>query len=440
VPGSSTTNPLAEPATSSPALPFLEAVRSAARDPERAHLLERFLEAGLPTSKDEEWKYTSLRLLGESTFFTGPAGEPDGAWLEGLPGLTDGPRIVFWNGRLASGLTRLEELPEGVSVAFLADLLADRQVPAELGEIAKLEGKLGSTNDERFLWLNGAAFADGLVLDVAAGASVETPVQIVFLSDGAALSFPRLLVRLGANAQAKIVEFHSGEGRYATFPVEEIDLKRGANLEHTRLQDDSTEAFHIALLAARQEEDSTYTSNSAQFGARIGRLDANVWVGGEHAETWLNGAYVGAGEQHLDNHTRIDHAVPNCHSFEVYKGILGGRANGVFNGKIFVYPDAQKTDAKQTNQALLLSPTATVDTKPQLEIFADDVKCTHGTTVGQLREDALFYMRSRGIPHSQAKDLLVYAFAAEVLERITVEEVRVAWENRLFAKLAEGDA
>jgi Fe-S cluster assembly protein SufD len=440
VPGSSTTNPLAEPATSSPALPFLEAVRSAARDPERAHLLERFLEAGLPTSKDEEWKYTSLRLLGESTFFTGPAGEPDGAWLEGLPGLTDGPRIVFWNGRLASGLTRLEELPEGVSVAFLADLLADRQVPAELGEIAKLEGKLGSTNDERFLWLNGAAFADGLVLDVAAGASVETPVQIVFLSDGAALSFPRLLVRLGANAQAKIVEFHSGEGRYATFPVEEIDLKRGANLEHTRLQDDSTEAFHIALLAARQEEDSTYTSNSAQFGARIGRLDANVWVGGEHAETWLNGAYVGAGEQHLDNHTRIDHAVPNCHSFEVYKGILGGRANGVFNGKIFVYPDAQKTDAKQTNQALLLSPTATVDTKPQLEIFADDVKCTHGATVGQLREDALFYMRSRGIPHSQAKDLLVYAFAAEVLERITVEEVRVAWENRLFAKLAEGDA
>jgi Fe-S cluster assembly protein SufD len=160
-----------------------------------------------------------------------------------------------------------------------------------------------------------------------------------------------------------------------------------------------------------------------------------VWVNGEHAETWLNGASVALGEQVMDNHTRIDHAVPNCNSFEVYKSILGGRSIGVFNGKIFVYKDAQKTDAKQTNQALLLSPKATINTKPQLEIFADDVKCTHGATVGQLREDAMFYLRSRGVPQKQARALLVYAFAAEVFEKITIDSVREPLEKLLFEVL-----
>jgi Fe-S cluster assembly protein SufD len=165
-----------------------------------------------------------------------------------------------------------------------------------------------------------------------------------------------------------------------------------------------------------------------------------VYVHGEHCETSLNGAYVGTGDQVVDNHTRIDHAMPNCHSFEIYKGILGGRAVGVFNGKIFVYEDAQKTDAKQSNQAILLSPTATFNTKPQLEIFADDVKCTHGATVGQLREDAMFYLRQRGIPKKEAQALLVYAFAAEVLEKISVEDIRVTLEKVLYEKLNETEA
>jgi Fe-S cluster assembly protein SufD len=188
-----------------------------------------------------------------------------------------------------------------------------------------------------------------------------------------------------------------------------------------------------------QEANSVYTSNSVGFGGQIVRNDLNVWLNGEHTETSLNGVAVGLGDQVVDNHTRIDHAMPNCHSFETYKTILGGRANGVFNGKIFVYKDAQKTDAKQTNQALLLSKRAAVNSKPQLEIFADDVKCTHGATVGQLREDALFYLRARGIPKKEAESLLVYAFAGEVIDKITIKEVREALEKVLFQTLRRAD-
>lgn len=398
---------------------------------ERAAAFALYASRGLPTHKDEEWKYTSLRLLAEAAFAAHPEAPLDSSLLDGIPGLGKGPRLVFWNGDFAPELSDASPA-SGVTFRTLAT-----EVPKDLGRIASFEGKLGSTNDSRFVDLNAALYRDGVWLEIAEGAVVEKPIQVVFLSSETALNFPRLFIRAGKNAQAKIVEFHAGRGAYATFPVAEVDLAADAMIEHTRLQYDSAEAFHIGTLFANQADTSTYTSNSVQFGGRIGRIDANVWVGGEHAETWLNGAYVGIGEQHLDNHTRIDHAVPNCHSFEVYKGILADRSNGVFNGKIFVYKDAQKTDAKQTNQALLLSPTATVDTKPQLEIFADDVKCTHGATVGQLREDAMFYLRSRGLPYGEARNLLVYAFVAEVLEKISVESVREAFEARLFDKLRE---
>jgi Fe-S cluster assembly protein SufD len=434
------------------ALPFLEAVEAFAKRTNaglplsfkgpREALLNRFLEKGIPNHKDEEWKYTSLRLLDETRFAAEAIGDPDPSLLDGLPGLGEGPRLVFWNGSFCLPLSNVASLDAKATLRTLSECLQAEQLPQGFGESARLDGRLGSTNDERFAWLNAASFEDGVFLDVAAGATLERPIQIVFLSGGAlvpVLSFPRLFVRLGENAHAKIVEFHAGTGTYASFPVAEAELARASNLEHTRLQDESPHAFHLATIAVRQAEGSTYTSNSAQFGGRIARSDVHVWIGGEHCETWLNGAYVGSAEQQLDNYTRLDHAMPNCHSFEVYKGILAGRSNGVFNGKIFVYPDAQKTDAKQTNQALLLSPTATVDTKPQLEIFADDVKCTHGATIGQLREDAMFYLRSRGLPKDEARNMLVYAFAAEVLERISIEEVREAFEARLFQKLREAE-
>ncbi len=435
-------SPIADVSAEGSAMPFREAAEGQARraiaasPPSERHAreaaLSRFLAHGLPTPKDEEWKYTSLRRLGESEFAAGSdsIGEGD---LARIVGLADGPRLVFVNGVFEPKLSRA--LPSGVEFRRLAEAQ-----PEGFGVVASLEGRLGSTNDERFFDLNSAAYSDGAWLEFTAGASVEPPVQVVFFTTGdpARLSFPRLFVRAQKGAIAKVVEFHVGSGSYASVGVSEYDLAEDANLESVRIQDEASEAFHLALLAARQARSSTFTSTSVQFGASIGRIDANVWVGGEHSETWLNGAYVGRGEQHLDNHTRIDHAVPNCHSFEVYKGILGDHATGVFNGKIFVYPDAQKTDAKQTNQALLLSPTATIDTKPQLEIFADDVKCTHGATVGQLRDDAMFYLRSRGIPEADARNLLVYAFVAEVLEKVGIPALREALEYRLFEKL--GDA
>lgn len=432
------------------ATPFLEAVetfsrRAAAGLPlslkhAREALLTRFFERGIPTHKDEEWKYTSLRLLAEQRFATETIADVDESLVKNIPGLGEGPRLVFWNGGFCLPLSDVSKLGDGVKFRTLQECLQAEQTPEGLGEIARLEGRLGSSNDERFVWLNGAAFEDGACLEIEAGKIVEEPIQIVFLTGATAapeLSFPRLFVRLGENSQAKMAEFHVGSGTYATFPLAEIEVGKAAILEHTRLQDESLDSFHLATIAVKQAEGSTYTSNSAQFGGKIARTDVHVWVGGEHCETWLNGAYVGTREQQLDNYTRLDHAVPNCHSFEVYKGILSGRANGVFNGKIFVYPDAQKTDAKQTNQALLLSPTATVDTKPQLEIFADDVKCTHGATIGQLREDAMFYLRSRGLPKNEARNILVYAFVAEVLERISIDRLREAFEARLYEKLRE---
>lgn len=430
--------------------PFLEAAetfsrRAAAGLPlsfkgPRESLLNRFLEKGIPTHKDEEWKYTSMRLLSEQRFASETIAEVDESLLKNIVGLGEGPRIVFWNGGFCLPLSNISDLGDGVKFRSLRECLDAEQVPQGFGEIARLEGRLGSSNDERFVWLNGAALEDGALLEIENGKVVEEPIQIVFLSEGndaAELSFPRLFIRLGENAQAKVVEFHVGKGSYATIPVAEVEVGKSAILEHTRLQDESLDSFHLATIAVKQAEGSTYTSNSAQFGSRIARTDVHVWIGGEHCETWLNGAYVASREQQLDNYTRLDHALPNCHSFEVYKGILSGRANGVFNGKIFVYPDAQKTDAKQTNQALLLSPNATVDTKPQLEIFADDVKCTHGATVGQLREDAMFYLRSRGLPKNEARNILVYAFVAEVLERISIDSVREAFEARLYEKLRE---
>ena len=332
-------------------------------------------------------------------------------------------------------------MPEGVVFSTLQTALETHEevVLQHLGKVHILDDKLGSTNDERFRWLNTAYLSEGAFLYVPKNVAVEGLIHVLFANradHGPFASHPRLLIVLDEGAQAKVLESHVGlHGRYFANAVTEIVLAKGAHLEHTRFQAESEEAIHVATVAAQQDADSVLTSNSAQLGSKTARVDLNFWVGGEHAETWLNGAYVGTGEQLVDNHTRIDHAVPNCNSFEVYKGILGGTATGVFNGKIFVYEDAQKTDAKQTNQAILLTPTAQVNTKPQLEIFADDVKCTHGATVGQLREDARFYLRSRGIPKAEADAILVYAFAAEVLEKITTEDVRKALENALFVKL-----
>lgn len=405
--------------------------------------LARYEAVGIPSARDEEFKYTSLRALRDGAF--GPA---YGANIDrqDLPQAARFPAATlgFANGEHAPDLSAEVVLPDGVVLSTLAEAWESHReiVERHLSKIATLDDKLGSTNDTRFVDLNTAHLGEGAFVYVPKGVVVEHPLHLLFASradHGNFAAHPRSLIVIEENAQAKLVETYVGlGGAYVSNSVTEVAIGSGAVVEHTRTQIESEQAVHIANWFVHQAGSSTYTSNNACFGGATARTDLNVWIDGEHTETWLNGAVVGLGEQVLDNHTRIDHAKPNCNSFEVYKNILGDKAIGVFNGKIFVYEDAQKTDAKQTNQGILLSPTATFDTKPQLEIFADDVKCTHGATVGQLREDALFYLRSRGVPFAQARALLVYAFAAEVLEKITVEPVRDALEKLLYDKLGTG--
>jgi len=408
----------------------------------REKSLKAFQAVGIPTHKDEEWRFTPLRRLSETEYKPAYGAIVAREELEATPvGKVDAATLVFVNGEAAPELAVPRNLPNGVFVGTLEEAHEAHPeiVDQYLGKVATLEGKLGTTNDERFVALNTAYLGEGAFVYIPKNVVLEDPIHLAFLSKadhGPFAAFPRVLIVAGENSQAKIVESYLGvQGEYFNCPVVEVTLGPSAILEHTKFQYETSEAVHIATTAIDQETTSTYTSNNISFGGAIARNDVNVWIDGEHAETWLNGTYVATGEQIADNHTRIDHAKPNCNSFEVYKGIMTDKGQGVFNGKIFVYEDAQKTDAKQTNQAILLSPTASIETKPQLEIFADDVKCTHGATVGQIKKDAKFYLRSRGIPEKEAEALLVYAFAAEVIEKITIDEVREALEEVLFAKL-----
>ncbi|MHB8637638.1 MAG: Fe-S cluster assembly protein SufD [Fimbriimonadaceae bacterium] len=406
----------------------------------------RFEVVGLPTTKDEEFKYVSFRALEEGRF-----GLPYGAIVdrhhvaEHPIGKLDAITVAFINGQYAPELSSDQLLPDGAYVGPLADgfLSHGAAILKHLGGIATLEGRLGATNDERFTDLNTAFLGEGAFVYVPRGVALAHAVHILWLSEanhGPFAAHPRSLVVLEAGATAKVIESFVGrKGIYFTNALSELSVGEGANLEHVKFQDETRDAVHVSTMAFTQEAGSVLTSTNVNLGGKLVRHDVNVWLGGEHTETWLNGVNLALGDQAIDNHTRIDHAKPNCNSFEVYKSILGGHAVGVFNGKIFVYEDAQKTDAKQTNQAVLLSATATYNTKPQLEIFADDVKCTHGATVGRLDAEALFYLRSRGIPEPDARALLVYAFAAEVLEKVTLPELRGALEGLLFERLgAEG--
>lgn len=410
----------------------------------RERAFRSYSEFGIPTTKDEEFKYLSLRELEQSRFRPAYGATVDRFEIEQtVVGQIDAITVTFINGEHAPELSTDQVLPEGVFIGSIKDGLVEFEdtIVRHIGEIATLKNKLGSSNDERFVQLNTAYLSEGAFVFLPKGVSLTRPIHLLFLSTathGAFACHPRTLIILEENSDAKILESYLGkDGAYFTNAVTEVHMGPNAILEHTKIQLERESSIHIATTGVHQSEHSIYTSNNIGFGAKIGRNDVNVWLDGEHTETWLNGVTVGLGDQVMDNHTRIDHAKPNCNSFEVYKAVLGGRASGVFNGKIFVYEDAQKTDAKQTNQALLLSRTATINTKPQLEIFADDVKCTHGATVGQLREEATFYLQSRGIPKADAEALLVFAFAAEVLAKVTIPGVREVLESVLFEKLGE---
>jgi Fe-S cluster assembly protein SufD len=392
----------------------------------------RFAELGFPKRTDEEWRFTDIRPIAEITFnpATGRTGAPATVAQFTFPGV---PQIVFVDGRYVPELSTIGALPAGVRVMPLSEALRT--------DAALLEPHLGryaAFEREPFVALNTALFDEGAFVYLPRGVVIEEPIHLLYIaSESRTVSYPRTLIVAGENSQATLVESYAGTEGLVTFTnaVTEVVLAESAVVDHYKLQRESDDAFHIAHMNVRLGARSNFSSHSITFGGAITRNDVTAILGAEHIECTLNGLYLGDGRRLVDNHTTIDHAMPNCNSHEVYKGILDGRSKGVFNGKIFVREDAQKTDAKQTNRTLLLSEDAQINTKPQLEIFADDVKCTHGATVGQLNAEQLFYLRTRGIPLDDARALLVYAFASDIVSRIKVEPVREALDEQLLQRL-----
>jgi Fe-S cluster assembly protein SufD len=417
--GASDSN-LAELAAATPAAEvlWLQRLRKAA--------LQRFETIGLPTPQDEDWRLTNLAPIA-ATRFIRPDSTPrlNASDLEplGFAGL-DCPRIVLVNGRFDQSLSNLDDLPRGVRVESLAQALASR--PQEL---EALIGSVASHESRAFTALNAAAFEDGTVVTVSKGVAAEVPVHILHLTvagDEHPAIQPRTLVVAGESSQAAIVESYLavGDGVYLTNAVTEIVLGENAVLDHVRIQGESKNAFHIGAVQVRQARNSNYTNHNVSFGSALARHDIGSVLDGEGAEATLNGLYLTSGSQRVHNHTVLDHAKPHCPSHELYKGILAGRSQAVFNGRIIVRQDAQKTDAKQSNKSMLLSNEALIHTRPQLEIYADDVKCTHGATIGHLEDEALFYMRARGIGLSEARSILILGFISDIVDRISYRPLR----------------
>jgi Fe-S cluster assembly protein SufD len=403
----------------------------------RRRALAEFKAQGFPSLRKEEWRFTRTRPIAEREFGMVERYTPNGVSAEALTRLTFDDaschRIVVADGHFARDLSRLEELPAGVRVTSLREAIAR--------DAALVERHLGRCADPAanpFVALNTAFLNDGVFVHVADGVELDTPVHVAFVSRAeGTVSHPRALIVAGRGARVSVVESYAGTGAdYWTNAVTEIVCGENASVTHCRIQREVDGAFHVASQQAQLASNSRFSTENVSLGGTLARNDIGAVLGGEGIDARLDGLYLADGRGHAENHTFIRHAQPHCHSFELYKGILGGKARGVFNGKIHVDPGAQKTDAKQENNCILLSDDARINTNPQLEIFADDVKCTHGATVGQLDEMAVFYMRSRGVPHARARSILVYAFAAEVLERIAVEAVRERLEADLFGWLS----
>jgi Fe-S cluster assembly protein SufD len=344
--------------------------------------------------------------------------------------------LVFINGYLAAELSHTRGLPDGAKAASLGAILG-----SDPERVEPYLARLANPQDRSFVALNTAFMRDGAFVHVPSGKVVETPIVLIFLSSakgGSVVSHPRNLIVMGDNSQAVVMECYLGWEKdvYFTNAVTEIVAGENAGLTHYKLEVESEEAFHIGALEAQIGRSSIFTSHSIQLGGALARNDTHAVLAGEGSECTLNGLYMVGGRRHADNHTRIDHVKPHSTSRELYKGILHGRSRGVFNGKIYVHKAAQKTDARQTNKNLLLSEDALINTKPDLEIYADDVKCTHGSTIGQVDPNQIFYLRSRGLGELEAQRLLTYAFASEMLVPIRLGSIQT-WLNQRVTRILE---
>ncbi len=403
---------------------------------------------GSPAVRLEEWKYTRVKSA-ESTLFA----------LDSVPDINaedvaafrienlNAFEMVFVNGRYQSELS--SDLPSDVILTNLAEALSCAL--SESCEVLKNHlAKVVDSSVNGFVALNSATMGDGVYLNLKNNQVLDKPLHIINIAvsgggsgeggdDGPILAQPRNLLVLGENAEATVVEsmVSVGDGETLTNTVTECVLNANAGLHYYQIQDSNAKALHVNWLEATQARDSRFASHAVAFGGLLQRSDIHTHLQGEGAHVDMNGLYRLDGRQHVDFHTRIDHHAPHCTSDEFYKGVLDGRSRGVFNGKVYVHPHAQKTDSSQKNDNLLLSPHAEIDTKPELEIYADDVKCGHGATVGQLQDQSIFYLRSRGIGEQEARTLLVFAFANEILHRLPSEPVRLALEKRLVTLLPQ---
>ena len=389
--------------------------------------IAHFNALGFPTLKHEDWKYTNVEPIAAQSFAqaNGEAKSIVGAEVfSGALIETDAPRLTFVNGIYTAALSNTSNLPQGLRLGRLADFIeqGDPAVAAQLGQLASAE-------QQHFVALNSAFLGDGAVVSLAPGCRIERPIYLLFVSTAGAqpvISQPRILLLLGAGSEAKIVESYLGVSGKAYFcnAVTELVGAEDSIVEHYRLQQDSDNGFHVGTLAASLARGCHLTAHAVTLSGALVRNNVRVLLNGAGAACVLNGLYLADGKQHIDNYTLIEHVSPRASSLELYKGVLGGAAHGVFNGKIVVHKDAQKSDARQTNKNLLLSDSAVIDTKPQLEIHADDVKCSHGATIGQLDADAIFYLRSRGLDVAAARSLLSFAFASDVVRRLGIENLR----------------
>jgi Fe-S cluster assembly protein SufD len=357
----------------------------------RDSALQRFRELGFPTTHEEEWRFTNVAPIAK--FFQSCE--------------TDLSRDLQ--------LDRQGAVPDDARPHLAQHALFDRNP---------------------FVALNTACFDDVRLFQLPRNATLTEPIQIVHQTPEGTTRHPRTLILIGPNAQCTVVETYLGEGPHFTNAVTEIVVGEGAIVDHYKIQRESLAAFHVATMHATLGRSANFSSHSIALGGALVRNDANVTLA-QGTEAILNGLYIVSGRQHVDNHTQIDHAKPHGTSHELYKGILDGHASAVFNGRIIVRKDAQKTDSKQTNKNLVLSNEAVINTKPELQILADDVRCTHGATIGQLDAEAMFYLQSRGIGKRQARDLLTYAFAQDILDRIKIAELRSELEGELFRKFHE---
>lgn len=403
----------------------------------RGSALDNFAKLGFPTTRHEEWRFTNIAALLELPLHSANSASRAVTLEEIQPLIAskqDWPRLVFVDGHFSPELSSVAEKSKNFQAGSLAKrLLKDAsELEAHLGKYA--QSKLNA-----FAGLNTAFFSDGAFISVAAGKTLKKPFLLLFLSAAnelGSIHHPRNLILAGAGSSFSVVEMYASLSNAAclTNSVTELVLGENSQIEHCKVQSQSEQSFHIATVHANQERDSRWTSHSISSGGRIARNQIETTLAGEGALAVLNGLYMGRGDQLVDHHTVVDHAKPNCESHEYYHGILDDRAHAVFNGKIFVREDAQKTNAKQNNRNLLLSDEAVVDTKPQLEIFADDVKCTHGATIGQMNDEQLFYLRARGIGLEAARQMLVRAFAATVIERIQIDAIRTELDQTLLGR------